>query len=455
MTDVTNTAVFLPPQTGQIKKKPGRKPNPVSPAARKAQNRAAQRAFRERKERHMKALEVDTQRLLQERDKFMKKNQQLSKENDTLKWENWYLKGVVMSLQLVCFKSKLHVPKHTPHLEDEDLQQMTKSHPTAVASYLELTHRCLSPAASNNTNNNINHHYSDNKSSKMDLSTQGTTTYDDKEENPRSDTASPFSVNHTTFDSATTLMTTHSTDNDTNMEDVQPVMLMPDVMNNNLVAIQALRLRLRLESAIIREKSSPHTITPTELQMAVPHDARIDLIPTPQMRDRMILFRDFFDLETCLQLLASESQFLGGDPSIPANWKVPDSFYEKYWFLTTQYSEHKPSYSWHDRSKPDSHSSFNDNDHKQQHSSDLMWQPTHEYTSQQAPQMEQSILDVLYSNYDPQLLSVMNLPLLNGQNDRFDQQQHPEQGHMQEDQQTYQSWNQEYTLATERHHTPR
>src|SRR3989337_2704205 len=35
------------------RKKPGRKPNPASPALRKAQNRAAQRAFRERKEQHL------------------------------------------------------------------------------------------------------------------------------------------------------------------------------------------------------------------------------------------------------------------------------------------------------------------------------------------------------------------------------------------------------------------
>src|SRR6266498_4578033 len=39
------------------RKKPGRKPNPASPALRKAQNRAAQRAFRERKERHLRDLE--------------------------------------------------------------------------------------------------------------------------------------------------------------------------------------------------------------------------------------------------------------------------------------------------------------------------------------------------------------------------------------------------------------
>ncbi|EXX55084.1 hypothetical protein RirG_228540 [Rhizophagus irregularis DAOM 197198w] len=44
------------PTTPQ-RKKPGRKPNPASPALRKAQKRAAQRAFRERKERHLRELE--------------------------------------------------------------------------------------------------------------------------------------------------------------------------------------------------------------------------------------------------------------------------------------------------------------------------------------------------------------------------------------------------------------
>ncbi|CAG8619532.1 14201_t:CDS:2 [Rhizophagus irregularis] len=45
------------PQKLLKRKKPGRKPNPASPALRKAQNRAAQRAFRERKERHLRELE--------------------------------------------------------------------------------------------------------------------------------------------------------------------------------------------------------------------------------------------------------------------------------------------------------------------------------------------------------------------------------------------------------------
>ncbi|KAI9299592.1 hypothetical protein BJ944DRAFT_135557, partial [Cunninghamella echinulata] len=59
---------------------------------RKIQNRAAQRAFRERKEKHIKELEVDYKKIKAERDTFFNENQQLSKENDILKCENWYLK---------------------------------------------------------------------------------------------------------------------------------------------------------------------------------------------------------------------------------------------------------------------------------------------------------------------------------------------------------------------------
>lgn len=39
-----------------IRKKPGRKPKAIPPAVRKAQNRAAQRAFRERKEKYLSEL---------------------------------------------------------------------------------------------------------------------------------------------------------------------------------------------------------------------------------------------------------------------------------------------------------------------------------------------------------------------------------------------------------------
>lgn len=82
------------------------------------------------------------------------------------------------------------------------------------------------------------------------------------------------------------------------------------------------------------------------LQLTIPHDPRIDLIPTPHMRDRMILFRDQFDLDDCFRCLLGHSVFHGGDPAIAANWQLPPEFFEKYWFLTIDYDLRRTTNHW-------------------------------------------------------------------------------------------------------------
>ncbi|KAL3453140.1 transcription factor PAP1-domain-containing protein [Aspergillus insuetus] len=67
-------------------KKPGRKPLTSEPTSRKAQNRAAQRAFRERKEKHLKDLET--------------KVDELQKASDDANQENGLLKAQVERLQV-------------------------------------------------------------------------------------------------------------------------------------------------------------------------------------------------------------------------------------------------------------------------------------------------------------------------------------------------------------------
>src|SRR5581483_1794829 len=89
-----------PPQ----RKKPGRKPNPASPALRKAQNRAAQRAFRERKERHLRELEETIKTLKDGQSSLYSKLetqiQEKQTEIDSLQRENEYLKSLVVTLQV-------------------------------------------------------------------------------------------------------------------------------------------------------------------------------------------------------------------------------------------------------------------------------------------------------------------------------------------------------------------
>jgi len=75
------------------KKKPGRKPLTNTPSSkRKAQNRAAQRAFRERKERYVKELENKIKELESVTAKSAQENQQLKTLVEQLQAENFILK---------------------------------------------------------------------------------------------------------------------------------------------------------------------------------------------------------------------------------------------------------------------------------------------------------------------------------------------------------------------------
>lgn len=93
------------------RKKPGRKPNPPSPAQRKAQNRAAQRAFRERKRREMRDAETNIKKCLYMRDQAMKDAKQLRKKVNELRYENNFLKGQVLTLKIACVANRVDVPK--------------------------------------------------------------------------------------------------------------------------------------------------------------------------------------------------------------------------------------------------------------------------------------------------------------------------------------------------------
>ncbi|CAO3570092.1 unnamed protein product [Mortierella alpina] len=87
----------------KIRKKPGRKPNPASPAVRKEQNRAAQRAFRDRKERHLQEMETAIKELKDTNTKLVLRLQEDAKQFknslQTLQSENYYLREVVCSFE--------------------------------------------------------------------------------------------------------------------------------------------------------------------------------------------------------------------------------------------------------------------------------------------------------------------------------------------------------------------
>ncbi|KAI8640434.1 hypothetical protein BD408DRAFT_419719 [Parasitella parasitica] len=394
----------------KVRKKPGRKPNPASPALRKAQNRAAQRAFRERKERHMKDLESSIKNIKDHRDRLLQDNEKMSSENEILKAENWYLKGIVLSLQLVCLQHNLVIPQHCPHVNDETLSVLAQSIPESISSYLNVNSKNKLQISQKLVNgspefSSLNlqpqqpqHPYPHQLPSGSLVITQDgvhrvPNTHDDSPplQQHQHNTSSWYHQQNmpdsrpqyasSNADSNHTYAPSNSTNTVDDFNNIPPLspmssstattnkdksdgmcgiefgrdlpLLRTDIsaapsepITSNLAAIQTLRLRLRLQSACVRMQSIPFAIQPTLLQLTIPHDPRIDLVPTPHMRDRMILYRDQFDLDDCFRCLLSGSVFHGGDPAIAGNWQLPEEFFKKYWFLTIDYNLRRYTNEW-------------------------------------------------------------------------------------------------------------
>ncbi|CAG8501185.1 3334_t:CDS:2 [Paraglomus brasilianum] len=103
--ELSNSPTLSEHSSEPQKKKPGRKPLTNTPSSkRKAQNRAAQRAFRERKERYVKelenkikALESQSAKSVQENEKLKALVEQLREENSLLKQSNFSFDFTVSS----------------------------------------------------------------------------------------------------------------------------------------------------------------------------------------------------------------------------------------------------------------------------------------------------------------------------------------------------------------------
>lgn len=129
------------------KKKPGRKPNSTSPALRKAQNRAAQRAFRERKEKHIIELEAASKQLREQRDRLMTENKELRSHVGVLGYEGWHLKGAMLSLQLMCFMNNIAIPDHSPYLDQQQNTLANESiHAGVISAYNDACKRNTPPS---------------------------------------------------------------------------------------------------------------------------------------------------------------------------------------------------------------------------------------------------------------------------------------------------------------------
>ena len=346
-------------QPVKVRKKPGRKPNPASPALRKAQNRAAQRAFRERKERHLRELETTIKSLREKHHATTKELQTTQAMLDSFRVENWYLKGVVLTLQFVCMHHHILIPSHSPYLSEEALSEMAHSSPHAIESYVNaytLNNVNLKPAMASHFANNAYTNNNDNNN--MDGTQRNDTMQ--YEENERNTTQEPATPSPSPPSSESIIIKHEESEDEDgpNFQQQQPVMLQQQHQQQSkspnpweqhqqplleepqsLSAIQKLRLQLRCQSRMVFSgcPKSAARLQPTLLQLAIPHDSRIDLIPAPHMRDRMIIFRDQMDYDRCFSLLLNGAVQHGEDPTLAQNWELPPEFFSEFWYLTIDY----------------------------------------------------------------------------------------------------------------------
>ncbi|VDB83298.1 unnamed protein product [Peniophora sp. CBMAI 1063] len=80
----------------------------------------------------------------------------------------------------------------------------------------------------------------------------------------------------------------------------------------------------------------PASLRPTLVQRTVPHESVIDRIPHPELRDRLILLRGRFSLVDCLHDYAMSVTIHGDDVLAHANWEINESWLRKYGFLVDQ-----------------------------------------------------------------------------------------------------------------------
>ncbi|ORX57031.1 hypothetical protein DM01DRAFT_1406457 [Hesseltinella vesiculosa] len=380
------------------RKKPGRKPNPPSPAQRKAQNRQAQRAFRERKRREMKEAENNIKKCLQQRDQAIRKANSLQRNVNELRYENNYLRGMVLTLKLACLSNGVNVPKfwNTGSVDNvgADIPSLSRSEgiPQTLEFFLDKNRHIIaespenvppspSPAPPPSQPSSFSMPTpsipSQSKHATTSLSSHSPTTanfdahfgsptcsismanptppppsnsdpnvftpFDPSSKPsfypPTSQAAISPSVSQVYPQPSTHLLQPPSAAWADPSPPTPSSVFMPssslisDQTRQSFPPMSAADAITFLRNLNRGKPASKSVYTPTELQRHVPHDARIDFVPGPLIRDHMILFQGFYDANTLFSFLIKQCIFLGGDLGNPDCWYVPPVFFQNYWFL--------------------------------------------------------------------------------------------------------------------------
>ncbi|KAF8165155.1 hypothetical protein B0H34DRAFT_793579 [Crassisporium funariophilum] len=77
----------------------------------------------------------------------------------------------------------------------------------------------------------------------------------------------------------------------------------------------------------------PASLRPTPAQRTIPHESVLDRVLHPELRDRMILFRERYELVDCLMDMRQAVTIHGDDVLAHSNWEIGEKFLRKYGFL--------------------------------------------------------------------------------------------------------------------------
>ncbi|KAG0186540.1 hypothetical protein DFQ28_007639 [Apophysomyces sp. BC1034] len=313
-------------QTIKIRKKPGRKPIPSPPDRRKEQNRAAQRAFRERQGKYLHDLENTIHMLREQRNRAIKELGQQKKANDATKAKNWYLTGLVLTLHFICMYNDIPIPAHSPYLSKENQDKLEKVSPYAAQIYSDVIKR-----------NNV----SLNSIVAFDFS-------DCSAESSSSSGEQSLAQSSGTKNGNQNLLFIGSQSKEQTRLELDRKMkklLNIDVMEKDeesekgkgkkdeveetspplsgIGLVQWIRLYLRIRTALDVFNNLGPWMRPTHLQLIVPHDPRIDFMTLSHLRDRLIIFSDIVDYDDFFEMTVSESILKHGEPTANSSFDTP------------------------------------------------------------------------------------------------------------------------------------
>ncbi|KAG0168781.1 hypothetical protein DFQ30_004330 [Apophysomyces sp. BC1015] len=297
----------------RLRKKPGRKPNPAPPALRRAQNRVAQRVFRERENR-LRDLENAVRTLREQRNRAVKELGQQRKENDVTNIRNWYLTGLVLTLHFIYMYNNIPIPVHSPYLSDENLDKIAEVSPYAVQIYSDVVRR--NNASLDST---VAVDFSDCSDDSSSLSSSSREKNPTQREGTKSGAKSKGPFTPRLDVKLRKPPGLDSSKKERDGEDGE--MTKPRLSDAGVV--QWTRLYLRLHTFSRVPKSLLIALQPTLVQLAVTHDPRIDIVPFIHARDRLIVFSDLVDYDEIFELLVTKTSYNRGDMTAYKSYTLP------------------------------------------------------------------------------------------------------------------------------------